>query len=93
MQTGESGAEFRGPPRAGQTGKGLSSLGRKPPLQGRGVLALREGLFAVSIVGSGQSKQGGTAESYFTDPVLVDEHTGTGSFFIAKTRPARWSGS
>ena len=42
MQTGETGVEFRGPPRAGQTGKFPSSLGRKPPLQGRGVLALRE---------------------------------------------------
>jgi len=44
VKTGESGAEFRGPPRAGQTGKFPSSLGRKPPLQGRGVLALRERL-------------------------------------------------
>ena len=56
------------------------------------MLALREGLFAVSIVENGQSKQGGTAESYFIDPVLVDEHTGTGSFFIAKTRPAKGAG-
>ena len=84
VRTDDKRGRDRGPPRAGQTGKGLSSLGRKPPLQGRGVLALREGLFAVSIVGSGQSKQGGTAESYFTDPVLVDEHTGTGSFFYCK---------
>ncbi len=44
METDDSGAEIRGPPRAGQTGNFLSSLGRKPPLQGRGVLALREGL-------------------------------------------------
>mgnify|MGYP004621345517 FL=1 len=56
----------------------LSSLGRKPPLQGRGVLALREWLCRNTT----QSKQGGTAESYFTDPVLVDKHTGTGRFVI-----------
>ena len=55
------------------------------------MLALREGLCGFQEE-SEQGKQGGTAESNFTDPVLVDEHTGTGSFFIAKTRPARGAG-
>ena len=60
-----------------------------------GSLRYRTGECWLSVRGSAsgkQGKQGGTAESNFTDPVLVDEHTGTGSFFIAKTRPAKGAG-
>ena len=68
----------RGP---GKRGRASSSLGRKPPLQGRGVLALREGLCGFQEE-SEQGKQGGTAESNFTDPVLVDNTQGQGRFVL-----------
>ena len=36
-----------------------------------------------------QSKQGGTAESYFTDPVLVDNTQGQGRFSLEIPVPQR----
>ena len=52
------------------------------------MLALREGLCLSS--GNEQGKQGGTAESYFTDPVLVDNTQGRGRFVLSPFR--KWSG-
>ena len=77
MKTGESGAEIRGPPRAGQTGSALVAWD--------GSLRYRAGECWLSVRGSAfekQGKQGGTAESYFTDPVLVDNTQGQGRFYL-----------
>ena len=68
----------RGP---GEQGSAFSSLGRKPPLQGRGVLALREGLCGFQEE-SEQGKQGGTADSNFSTLSLWMNTQGQGRFVI-----------
>ena len=91
MKTGESGAEIRGPPRAGQKGRNAAVAwdGSLRYRAGECWLSV-EGLLPFSNLGNEQGKQGGTAESNFTDPVLVDNTQGRGRFVLSPFR--KWSG-
>ena len=87
METGDSGAELRGPPRAGQTGAGCSSVAWDGSLRyraGECWLSVR-GSAAKVLADSRASKVAPQNRNF--DPVLVDEHTGTGSFRIYRPVP------
>ena len=86
METGDSGAGLRGPPRAGQKG-------RNAAVAWDGSLRYRAGECWLSVRGSAAKVLADSRASKVApqnrnfDPVLVDEHTGTGSFRIYRPVP------